>query len=381
MSLSELHHRRVTVAVGDHGELLSSAAVRGFPEAAPGLTELLDALPPLEGKVADVTGSAGGGALAAAGAGGSEGRVDVLEPSYAAARAAGERFGDEPRVTVRAGLPWDLTPAAYSAVLLLPPADRGSDRVRAELRAAARALAPGGVAYAAMHKDLGAKRYEREAEAWFEGVSVIRRSRGWRVARLEGPRAAPDEPLGSAVPWRRGEALGGAWWSLPGVFSARGVDAGTGVLLAALAGPGAPALAGRQALDLGCGSGVLARAALQAGASTVLALDDDLAAVASARRNLAGAAATVLHSDLDAVLAPDAAVDAVLVNPPFHLGKQVRMALGEAFLDTARRRLRDGGVALIVANRALPYERELATWRRWETVREDAGFKVLRAWA
>jgi 16S rRNA (guanine1207-N2)-methyltransferase len=382
VSVSELHHRLVAVAVADHGELLTSAAVRGFPDAAPGLAELLGALPALEGPVADVTGSAGGGGLAAAAEDGSEVRIEVIEPSYAAVRAARARFRDEERVVVRPGLPWQLTPAAYSTVLLLPPADRGNDRVRVELLAAARALAPGGAAYAAMHKDLGAKRYEREALAWFDRVSVLSRSRGWRVVRLEGPRRAFEDPAweDGEEPWRRGEALGAVWWSLPGVFSARGVDAGTGVLLAALADLGEAPLEGAEALDLGCGTGVLARAALGAGAVGVVALDDDLAAVLSARRNLEGTPATVLHSDLDDVLAPSVAVDAVLVNPPFHLGKQVRLPLARAFLETARRRLRAGGFALIVANRALPYERELTSWRRWESVREEAGFKVLRAW-
>lgn len=356
-----------------HGRLLTSAAVRGFPGAAPGLTELLDALPGLAGRVADVTGSAGGGALASA----AEARVHVLEPSYAGWRAARERFAQQPQVDVAAGLPWELGAGDHDAVLLLPPTDRGNDRVRAELAAAARALRSTGVAYAAMHKDQGGRRYERDAGAFFAEVSVVRRSRGWRVVRLAGPRQDGGD---GATPWRRFEALGRSWWALPGVFAARGLDVGSGVLLEALAALGEAPLAGAAALDLGCGTGVLSHAARAAGASAVVALDDDLAAVASARRNLADDAVRVLHSDLDAELASDERFDAVVVNPPFHVGKQVRWEVSRAFLAAARARLRDGGVAIVVANQALPYERELASWRSIEVLLEARGFKVLRAW-
>lgn len=397
MSVTTSHHHLVPLGVAGHGELLGSAGVRGFPGPAAGLCELLDAVAAedrtLLGAVADATGSAGGGALAAPAAT----RVMVLEPSFAAARAAQARFEDEERIDVVAGLPWDLDRGGWPTVLLLPPTDRGNDRVRVELAAAARALAPGGVAYAAMHKDRGAKRYERDAAAWFDGVSVVRRSRGWRVVRLEGGREPGAEleaeareggrPGAGAAsggapasdPWRSFEALGRCWWSLPGVHAARALDPGTSLLLAALDAGVGRALDGAAVADLGCGTGILADAALRAGAEQVTALDDDLGAVRSARRNLPDRA-SVLHSDLDAALAPDVRFDAFLVNPPFHLGKQVRLELARAFLGTARERLRAGGSAWIVANRALPYERELDAWKGFETVRLDAGFKVLRAW-
>ncbi len=395
MSLVAPHHHHRPVAVGGHGQLLVSAAVRGFPGPAPGLTELLDALPDtgaeLAGTVVDATGSAGGGALGAPRAR----RVVVVEPSYAAWRAAAARFEDDARVEVGAGLAWDLEPGRFTSVLLLPPTDRGNDRVRCELAAAGRALGPGGVAYAAMHKDQGAKRYERDAAAWFDRVSVVGRSRGWRVVRLEGARgpdaatglapAGAGEPGGETAlpaasgPWRRFEALGRGWWSLPGVHAARALDPGTAVLLETLEAQGREALRGAAVADLGCGTGILADVAFRAGAAQVAALDDDLAAVRSARRNLP-AEASVLHSDLDAALASDARFDALLVNPPFHVGKQVRLEVGRAFLETARVRLRRGGSAWIVANQALPYERELSAWKGFETLRVDAGFKVLRAW-
>lgn len=372
VDLLAAHHRRAVVPVPGHGELLGSPAVRGYPAAAPGLVELLDGLPVLTGRVADVSGSAGGGGLA-----GGDAEVEVLEPSFAALRAARERWSGWDRVRVRPGLPWDADPAGHDVVLLLPPGDRGNDRVRAELAAAAAALRPSGTAFALMHKDQGARRYERDAGAHFAHVEVVHRSRGWRLVRLAGP--VPAQAPG-APPWRSFEALGRQWWALPGVFAARGLDVGSGVLLDALDAQAPALLHGASVLDLGCGTGVLAGAALDRGAARVTALDDDLGAVRSAERNLAGADATVIHSDVDAALPEDARFDVALVNPPFHVGKQVRLEVPRAFLAAAHARLRPGGTALIVANRALPYERELASWRRFETVRDERGFKVLRAW-
>lgn len=398
MSLLAAHHRLAEVRLPGAGVLLTSPAVRGYPRAAPGLAELLDAVGRVPGRVADVTASAGGGALAG-------GRVDVLEPSYAAWRAARERFGAEEGVSVRAALPWELERRGYDAVLLIPPTERGNDRVRAELDAAARALRPGGSAYLAMHKDRGAKRYEREAGERFASVTVLERTRGWRVVRLEGPateggtggsvggpggqqgieqgnhqRIEQAGQQGGGPRWHRFEALGRTWWALPGVYASKGLDPGSAVLLGALEAMGAAALEGAEVADLGCGTGVLAHGALLAGAARVTGLDDDLGAVASARRNLAGSPVNVLHSDLDAALDGGGRFDAVLVNPPFHVGREVRLEIPRAFLATAQRLLRPGGSALVVANSALPYERELATWSRFETVTTAAGFKVLRAW-
>ena len=49
-----------------------------------------------------------------------------------------------------------------------------------------------------------------------------------------------------------------------------------------------------------------------------------------------------------------------------------------AFLAAAHGRLRPGGVLVLVANRALPYERELGGFSSYEVLAADAQFKVLR---
>lgn len=422
MELREEHLRLAeTVVPGGRGRLLVSAGVRGAPGLAPGVSDLLATVRGLGGRVLDLTASAGAGVYAAA----AEAAVTVLEPSAAGLRAARATFVDDPLVTVEAGLAWDAQASSFDAVLLAPPADRGNERVLAEITAAALALAPGGEAFMVGHKDLGAKRYEREAGARFAQVDVLSRSRGWRVTRLSAPLgaapplpapaggsadpsrggaagevAATTSPMPWSGPWSHFDALGRSWSTLPGAFAAGRLDKGTAALLRALLGLPSEAderaiagalevprdgFASARVLDLGCGVGTLSYAAMRLGALEVLGLDDDLAAVRSARRNVSkqagrNANVEVLHSDLDLAVAADARFDVVLTNPPFHRGKQVRVALGRAFLEVALERLAPGGWLGLVANNALPYEAELEGSVRWETVAQDATFKVLRAW-
>ena len=69
----------------------------------------------------------------------------------------------------------------------------------------------------------------------------------------------------------------------------------------------------------------------------------------------------------------------MLTNPPFHVGKGVRLELPHAFIAAAYKHLRPGGEMVLVANRALAYESLLARFAYWETLHTAGGFKVLRA--
>ena len=72
--------------------------------------------------------------------------------------------------------------------------------------------------------------------------------------------------------------------------------------------------------------------------------------------------------------------DAVVSNPPFHLGRADLPELGRAFIASAADALVERGRLLIVANRHLPYEALLAA--RFAEVRQLAlqdGFKVVEA--
>lgn len=365
----EQYHELSRLSLGERDFYLKPG-VRGYP-GLPEVTAIFsDGLPHTGRPLLDATGSAGAAALIAL-ASNSSGS-EVIEPSMAALRCA-ELTHASSGVPVRAGLPWDLPEGSAAQIALAPPADRGNARVLAELRAGARALRPDGRLYLALHKDQGAKRYQKSVAELFGEVRVLARERGWRLveARQPVPHTTPvDEP------WRSFEAEGLRLETLPGVHSAGRLDPGTALLISTVDWKG---LAGREVLDLGCGSGILALLAARAG-GRVTAVDDDLAAVVSTRHNVErlGMPVAVKHSDVDSALS-GMRFDVVLSNPPFHVGRGVRLAVPEAFMAASRRLLRPGGELWLVANRQLPYERALGEWDSWERASEEKGFKVLRA--
>lgn len=358
----------------------TKVGVRGHPGVDPALLALAEALRrgrvPLAGAVLDLSGAPA--ALPAWGRrAGVAARWTVATPS-AAVRAAADAtladVGGRTDVALVTALPWEVA-GSFDAIVWRPPADRGWARVLAELDAVAQRVAPGGTVWALQHKNEGAKRAERAGAARFDEVEVVAREAGWRIAALRRPR--PESASGASA-WSRFDTPEGPVEALPGTFSAAGVDPGTTALLAVL---GTLGPAPSRVLDLGCGTGLLARHALRAGVEAVVAVDDDLAAVRSAARLVADdPRARVVHADLLDGVAP-LGFDAVWCNPPFHVGRQVVGDLSRAFVAAAHEALRPGGEAWFVANRALPYEAELAGWAAWgdATPADVRAFKVL--WA
>ena len=166
-----------------------------------------------------------------------------------------------------------------------------------------------------------------------------------------------------------------------GAFAGPSVDLGTR-FLAGFAGS-FPAEA-RRVVDLGCGTGVLAvTAARTLPEASVLALDVSRAAVlsatATAAANGVGDRVEVRRGHLLAGV-PDADVDLVLCNPPFHRGNSRDSAVAFEMLADAARALRPGGELWTVYNSHLPY---LRTLRRLvgstAVVGQNTGFTVTRS--
>jgi 16S rRNA (guanine1207-N2)-methyltransferase len=139
------------------------------------------------------------------------------------------------------------------------------------------------------------------------------------------------------------------------VFAGTKLDIGTRFLLTFL--PEMPAA--RHAIDLGCGSGILAAMyARQNPGARVTATDRSAAAVASAlgtaRANGLAERITTLQDDAMSTL-PDASADLVLLNPPFHLGASVHAGAGIKLFEAAARVLATGGELWTVFNRHLQY--------------------------
>ena len=351
-------------------QLYLKAGVRSFPGVHPGVELLAEGAELKAGTLLDATATAGAFALAVQERAEA---VTVLEPSRAALRCAALSFHEAPKVQLAAGTAWDAPESGYDAAALIPATERGNARVAAELAGAHRALRPAGRLYLVMHKDQGAKRYERQLVTRFEQTEVLAKRKGWRLVCAWAPKAV----AGEVAPPLSFQAAGLELEAEPGVYAAGKLDPGTAYLLEHFP---LEAVAGKRLLDLGCGYGVLALKAALSGAE-VTALDDDLAAVRSTHRNARryGLDVRVLHSDLDSELAQGERYDVVLMNPPFHIGKQVRLELPQAFIAAAQQRLKPGGELVLVANRDLAYEPLLAQFAYWETLASDRTFKVLRA--
>jgi len=163
-----------------------------------------------------------------------------------------------------------------------------------------------------------------------------------------------------------------------GVFAGTTIDIGTRLLLATL--PKITIDAGT-AIDLGCGSGVLAASIARLKPDMrVIATDQSAAAVASARltAELNGVSDRVdVVRDDGLHLQPDGSADLVLLNPPFHIGTAVHTGLALRMFDDAARVLRRGGELWTVFNTHLGYRQALArTVGPTELVTHNAKFTV-----
>ncbi|MGN7800479.1 class I SAM-dependent methyltransferase [Leifsonia sp. 22587] len=158
-------------------------------------------------------------------------------------------------------------------------------------------------------------------------------------------------------PERSLDADTGLWVCAHGAaFAGTTVDIGTRFLLSVLddAVPDA-----RTAIDLGCGTGLLA-AALAASRPDlrVIATDQSAAAVASAAATAAvnGVADRVTVVRDDGLAAqPNASADLIVLNPPFHIGGAVHTGIAHRLFADAGRVLAPGGELWTVWNSHLGY--------------------------
>lgn len=161
----------------------------------------------------------------------------------------------------------------------------------------------------------------------------------------------------------------------PGVFSADGVDRGSALLAAEL-----PLDLKGKVADLGAGWGWLsARILDRQGVSVLHLVEADQVALDCARRNVTDPRAR-FHWEDATTFNPGQRLDAVVMNPPFHVSRSADPGLGVAFIKAAAAMLAPQGRLIMVANRHLPYEKTLAAlFRHVEEISVEGGFKVLAA--
>ncbi|MDQ0854933.1 16S rRNA (guanine1207-N2)-methyltransferase [Arthrobacter sp. V4I6] len=190
-------------------------------------------------------------------------------------------------------------------------------------------------------------------EGYFAEVQPQLARQKSRILLASGPKPVPAAP---PFPVSEDNAeLGLTVCAHGAVFAGTGLDIGTRFLLDFL--PQMPA-AGR-AVDLGCGTGILAAMYARANpGARVIATDQSAAAVASARAtaeaNALGRQIEALQDDAMDSLAAGSA-DLILLNPPFHVGAAVHAGAGIKLIEAAGRVLAPGGELWTVFNSHLHY--------------------------
>ncbi len=202
-----------------------------------------------------------------------------------------------------------------------------------------------------------------------------------RAVRVTMNKAGVDnEALADAL--KAGEmqlVLDGRFVSQPGIFGWDKIDNGSRILLENLPLD----LKGRGA-DFGCGYGFLSFSILEKcrKIKKLYCIDADKRALVACQQNLRdkevdGCPVEYLWRDLVSPQSDLKNLDFVVMNPPFHEGKNTDVSVGASFIERAYESLRRGGRLWMVANKHLPYEPEI-TKRFYQVHRhyEGQGFKI-----
>lgn len=167
----------------------------------------------------------------------------------------------------------------------------------------------------------------------------------------------------------------GPMTTAPGLFSAGSVDPGSRLLASAL-----PAELPARMADFGAGWGYLSAAILSRPGPEVLHLiEAEHDALTAARANIPDPRAQFHWADATGFTLPES-LGGIVINPPFHVGRDARPELGLAFIAAAARALGTRGQLWLVANRHLPYAQALEErFVHLEVLFEDTRFRVWHA--
>lgn len=292
--------------------------------------------------------------LAAASAGATGIRVHQDELSGERALAANAQTLGQADAFVNVPLDASAVRGARAVLLQLP---RSLDALAEITDLLARHAAPDAVVYAGGRVKHMTRAMTDVLERSFETVTASLAHQKSRMLTARVPRPPVGESAWPACEYHDDPGL---WVCAHGAaFAGTKIDIGTRFLLGFLdALPPAD-----EAIDLGCGTGVIAAAVARARpAVRVTATDQSAAAVASARETaLANGVAdrvTVVRDDGLSGWADDSA-ELILLNPPFHVGATVHAGIATKLFTDAARVLKPGGELWTVWNSHLGYRSEL----------------------
>lgn len=290
--------------------------------------------------------------------------VQPLQPDQAMLAARGLTVWPVPPAAGR-GKGDDANPG-YDMVLLAAP--RARARAHDWAAAAAAALAPGGLLVVDGAKTDGIDSLFRALRGRLVDTDTLTKAHGrmfW--GRIGADRLAHM----AAAPGR----VTGGFQTAAGVFSADGVDPGSAALAAAL-----PGCLPKRMADFGAGWGWLSAQILaHDGVETLDLIEADHLALTAARSNITDPRARFHWADALG-WQPEAPLDGVVMNPPFHTGRAGDPGLGQGFITAAAAALGPQGQLWVVANRHLPYEATLeAQFRDWQALEGTSAFKIFHA--
>ena len=240
-------------------------------------------------------------------------------------------------------------------------------------------LNEGGSIYIGAANDAGGNRLKKMLERFgVEGIESHSKNKCKIFRGLKG--AVDNDEIETHV--KSGEIcsiLDGAFQSQIGIYGWNKADQGSQLLCEYLPND----LHGLGA-DFGCGYGFLSRHILDTNPKVkkLCLIDADRRSVDLARTNTAGHAPKT-HPVWDDLTAPNHLpknLDFVIMNPPFHSGKNTDSSIGVSFIKHAHQALKRYGRLYLVANTHLPYEQHISKlFHKYEVLAQKNGFKVICA--
>lgn len=266
----------------------------------------------------------------------------------------------------------------FDAVFLRIPAVRELFDLACEVCASR--LAPGGTLYVYGANGAGMKSIANHFEPWFESSEVMVYKHRERV--VSAVRAATKRtPKAALKDWEKTfkvelNQTPVALVSYPGMFAHGTLDEGTKLLLEHL--PSVSSIT--RVLDLGTGTGILARALRDQCSDCVIdAVDANAFAVEAAKKNVPGA--TIYWGDGWSALPKDAQYDVIVSNPPVHRGLIQTSDLLEAFIKDSAKRLKVDGSFTLVVQSTIPVKRLFhSAGMKVEMIAQNTVYQVWRGY-
>lgn len=244
------------------------------------------------------------------------------------------------------------------------------------LEVAASRLVSGGslFIYGANHE--GIKSIEDHLAPWFENSEVLLYKHRERVISAIRTNAQ-EQPRARLEEWRRTveTTINGkisSFISYPGMFAHGTVDQGTALLLAHLP----DVTLNARVLDMGCGTGILARAIQERTPSvSIEAVDLNAFAIEAIKQNVPGANA--IWGDSWKALSAESKYNLIISNPPVHQGARQTTQPLEYFLSHAKEHLIPGGMITLVVQGTIPVKKYFdRAGVRSQLIAEDTTYQV-----